>query len=346
MKINFLGDIGIFKKYQELNIDPFFEIQLPESDLNIGNFEFIIQKNRKKIFYDVQEKYSCSYDYLSKLKINKFHGFGLANNHSLDYGLEGALDTIDYIENAGIQVFGFSKNMNYSIGKFEVDGIKVGVIACVKKGRWSKELYGYGPDSYDNELIKELIFKNITNFDHIIVYPHWGTELISVPDVKDTLNAKKFIDAGASAVIGHHPHVSQGVEQYKNGIIAYSLGSFIYVHEDELGYSKRDTKRHVSICLNIEFNKSCITDYTCYYYRYNQNNKIPEKDDSESIKNFIYYLNDNIYNQNLYKQEIKRILVLRELFSFWERFKASPMKTIVNYSKHILSVGMRRFFNK
>jgi len=345
MKINFLGDIGIFKKYQELNIDPFNEIQLPESDLNIGNFEFVIHKNRKKFFYDVQEKYSCSFNYLSKLKIDRFHGLGLANNHILDYGLEGALDTIGCIKKAGTQVFGFSNDLNYSLGKFEVNGIKIGVIACVKKGRWTKEKYGFGPDTYDVELIIETIRKNLDKFDHLIVYPHWGTELISVPYIADTKKAKTFIDAGASAVIGHHPHVSQGIERYKNGIIAYSLGSFIYVHEDELGYSNKDSKRDISMCLNVEFNKSVITDYTCHLYQYNQNTKIPEKIDSESIKNIIDYLNSNIYNQKLYKQEIRRVLVLREIVSFWERFKSNPLKTIVNYSMHFLSVVNRKIFN-
>ena len=346
MKINFLGDIGLFKKFEELNIDPFDSIQLPESDLNIGNFEFIIHENRKKLFYDVQEKYSCSYNYLSKLKVEKFHGFGLANNHSMDYGLKGAMDTIAYFKKAGIQVFGFSNDMNYSLGRFEVDRIKIGVIACVKKGRWSKERYGYGPDSYNAERIIETIRRNVNNFDHIIVYPHWGTELISVPDKKDTENAKAFIDTGASAVIGHHPHVSQGIERYKNGLIAYSLGSYIYVHEDELGYAKRDSKRHISICLNIDFNKSAIVDYTCHYYKYNQSTKIPEKVNAGSLKDLNDYLNGNIYNQKLYKQEIRRVLVLRELFSFWERFKSSPLKTIGNYSKYILSIGIRKVFNK
>ena len=345
MKINFLGDIGIFKKYEELNIDP-FEVQLPESDLNIGNFEFIIHKNRRKFFNDVQERYSCSYDYLNKLRFDKFHGFSMANNHCLDYGLEGALDTINIINKKGIQVFGFSNEANYSIGKFEFNGVKIGIIACVKKGRWSKETFGYGPDSYNTELIRDEIRNNLNSFDHLIIYPHWGTELISVPDIRNTKNAKAFIDAGASAVIGHHPHVSQGIEQYKNGLIAYSLGSFIYVHEDEIGYSQKNLNRHISICLNIEFSKSAIVGYTSYYYRYDQNTKIPKVIDKESIKEYIDYLDDNIYNHKLFKQEIRKVLILREIRSFWERFKSNPIITLGNYLKHIITFGLRKFFNR
>lgn len=346
MKINFVGDIGLFKTFEDLQIDPFNETILPDSNLNIGNFEFVIPDNRTKAYYDVQEKYSCSYDYLKKLRIDKFHGFGLANNHSLDYGLEGALDTITSIKNAGIQVFGFSNDMNYSLGKFEAEGIKVGIIGCVKKGRWSKEIYGYGPDSYYTNLIVDLIRKNRNDFDHLVVYPHWGKELISVPDIQDTESAKAFIDAGASAVIGHHPHVPQGVERYKHGFIAYSLGSFIYVHEDELGYSKRLTKRHISICVTIDFSARDITAFSCHYYQYNQKTRIPEMVDSESMRVYANYLNDNIYNNKLYRQEIRRILFVREVISFWERFKSSPIKTIANYIIITVSLVKKRIFNK
>ncbi|NJK87716.1 MAG: hypothetical protein HC906_18815 [Bacteroidales bacterium] len=97
-KINFLGDIGLFRRYEKLNIDPFSGIQLPQADYSIGNFEFIVSKNRNKNFYDVQEKYSCSFSYAEKLNLNVFSGFSLANNHCLDYGLNGALDTIDLLQ--------------------------------------------------------------------------------------------------------------------------------------------------------------------------------------------------------------------------------------------------------
>lgn len=335
MKINFLGDIGIFNKFEELQIDPFEQIQLPSADFNIGNFEFIIPKEKHKFFYDVQEQYSCSYDYFQKLNLNKFHGFGLANNHCLDYGLKGALDTIEYIKKSGIQVFGFSQNSNYSIGNFEAQGIKIGIIACAKNSRCSKEKFDYGPDSYDVEKIRHTIINNRNNFNHIIIFPHWGTELIDVPNLEDTKNARIFIDAGASAVIGHHPHVSQGIEQYKNGLIAYSLGSFIYIHEEELGYSKRDKNRKFSICLQVEFSKNSIIGYQSYYYEYNPDTKIPEITHANSHESFAQYLDNNIFNQKLFNQEFRKILIRREIRSFWERLKSHPLLTLFNYTKYL-----------
>jgi poly-gamma-glutamate capsule biosynthesis protein CapA/YwtB (metallophosphatase superfamily) len=336
MKINFLGDIGLFKKFEELKIDPFLEVQLPDSDLTIGNFEFIVPRNGKKFFYDVQDKYNCSHEYLETLSINKFQGLGLANNHSLDYGPEGALDTMNYLTKAGIVVFGFSSDNNYTLGRFEVKGIRVGVIACVKKGRWSKEIHGYGPDTYSVGKICSLIKDNLNNFDHIIVYPHWGTELIEIPDLEDTENAKAFIDSGASAVIGHHPHVSQGIEVYGKGIIAYSLGSFIYISEEEVGYSAKNTSRDISICLHVEFSKEKILGYQAFYYRYNHEKKIPEPVNDVKSFNYALYLDSSIYNRKLYNNQILSVLLKRELRSFFERFRDKPLKTLFNYGKYLI----------
>ena len=295
----------------------------------------------------MQDGYSCSSEYLKKININKFQGFGFANNHCLDYGLEGASETIGVIRKAGIEVFGFSNDLNYSIGKFESRGIRVGIIACVKSGRWSKELYGYGPDSYNPDRIINLIKTHRGDFDHLVIYPHWGTELIIVPDHRDTECAKMFIDAGATAVIGHHPHVSQGVERYKHGFIAYSLGSFIYIHEDELGYSGINTDRLISMCVNVEFGSSDITAVTCHYYRYNENKKIPENaTESEPIRAYAEILNSGIYDQKLRRRQIRKVLFHREIISFWERFKSSPFKATGNYSRFLCQTISKWLFNK
>ena len=62
----------------------------------------------------------------------------------------------------------------------------------------------------------------------MIVVLHWGTQYDEVPSAEQVKAARAFIDAGAGAVIGHHPHILQGVERYKGGLIAYSLGNFLF----------------------------------------------------------------------------------------------------------------------
>jgi len=333
MRINFVGDVGIFRKFEEHEIDPFEGVYLPAADLNIANFEFIISKERKRFFYDVQDQYSCSYEYLERLSVDRFDGFGLANNHSLDYGLEGALDVIEFMNEKGVSAFGFSTTAEYSIGSLSQDGITVGIIAFVKEGRWSKNKHGFGPDSYDPDQICKLIRQNKNEFNHLIVYPHWGTELVEIPDVRDTENARRFIDAGATAVIGHHPHISQGIETFNGGVIAYSLGSFIYIPEQELGYSADHKNRDVSICLQLELGEERMLSYRAHYYRYNKQTMIPEPVEDDHAKEYAKYLNENVFNRDLYRQQVKKDLLRRELRSFLHRFRAKPFQTIWNYSK-------------
>jgi poly-gamma-glutamate synthesis protein (capsule biosynthesis protein) len=67
-----------------------------------------------------------------------------------------------------------------------------------------------------------------TRADYIVVNLHWGTENARTPDESQRTFAHALIDAGADAVIGHHPHVLQGIERYGNGVIVYSLGNFVF----------------------------------------------------------------------------------------------------------------------
>ncbi len=280
------------------------------------------------------------------LFVEKFGLLGLANNHVMDYGLEGVRDTMGILNKKKIQYFGFSEDKDLSIGHITSNGIRFGLIGCVKKGRWSKENFGFGPNTYDCVTICGIIKENKSRFDHIILYPHWGTELVDIPDTEDTKNAKKFIDAGASAVIGHHPHVPQGVEFYNQGIIAYSLGSFIYVNEQELGYSLKNPNRLFSMCLNIEFSKEKILRHTIYYFKYNQVKKIPEPANDDSIHQYDYYLNKNIYNEKLFRKLLFKIFIRREIKSFFIRFKQNPVKTSIHYTLFLFKKVLNRIKGK
>lgn len=344
MTINFVGDIGIFKKFEDLGIDPFLEVKLPRADMNIGNFEFISTEDHTPFFYDVQTKYNCSLSYLRQLKIETFDGLGLANNHVLDYGPEAVADTLSVLRDKGIGVFGYSTGRGYNIGAFEKDGIRIAVLAFVKPGRWSKEKHGFGPDSYNPLSIVEEIEKHSEVFDHVIVFPHWGTELVEIPNEADTLNAKRFIDAGASAVIGHHPHISQGIETYRHGLIAYSLGSFIYIPEDEVGYSKKNKNRDISICLTVEFDKDRIIEYKAQYYKYDPVTKIPIVQPDESIKEYASFLDSHIYDLQLFNKQIRETLFKREVRSFLHRFRKKPVKTLYYYMGQLRLKKFKKLF--
>lgn len=335
--INFVGDIGLFEKYEERKIDPFSAIYLPNADYNVANFEFITPKEKNINFFDVQLKYSCNYNYFKKLKLEIFDIFSLANNHVNDFGANGVRDVLDIFEKKGIKHFGYSFNEKYNILIIEDNKIKFAFIGCINQGRWSKENNnGSGPDLLDSQKIIELISTLKIECNHVIIYPHWGSELIDIPPPNNVKIARSFIDAGASAVIGTHAHVIQGVENYKNGLIAYGTGSFVYVHQEEVAYDGL-VEREYSLCINIKFGTTGIIAYKSYLYKYNNQLLIPEFYEKlpEAQKTYLEFVNNNIENGDLYKKKVKSILLKRELFSFFIRFRKKPFRTLLYYTDYI-----------
>lgn len=334
VRLNFVGDIALFKEFQDRNIDPFKLIVLPESDYNIGNFEFIIPLKRDKYFFDVSDQYAVGYDYFTSLELNRFNAFSMANNHCMDYGWEGLEDVIKVFEKKGISSFGVGSD-EFNILKFELNGISFAIIAVVKSGRWSRSAeIPSGPDPYNIDAIIEKIRYLKSSTNHVIVFPHFGTELVDIPDPDDVKNARLMIDNGATAVIGHHPHIIQGIENYKNGIIAYSLGSFIYIPENEGGYSRNQSKnRNFSICLNLSFNKDGIASAEPVFYRYDEKSSIPLL--FEGRIPYFDEVNNLVNNSKAYYSRIRKELLSRELTGFYQRFKKNPFKTIKHYLSYL-----------
>ena len=333
VNLNFLGDIGLFKSYEDNNVEPVSEIHLPKSDFNIANLEFIgYDSTFIKNYFDVQIKYFPSVTFLAKCNLEKFDYLSLANNHIMDFGVEGIERNIYLLQKKNIYYFGFGCNENYNPAEIQKNNIKILLIGCIGKGRWSKgKNDGYGPDELDISKLTNFITTNKSQYSHIIVYPHWGSELVDVPNPTDIKKAHEIIDAGATAVIGTHSHIIQGVENYKNGVIAYGLGSFIYSPKEEFGYIK-NKKREYSICFNIELDQESIVDYKVYYYLLDNKN-IPRMVISPTKKEINYFnkLNTTIGNKSLYKKGKYVSLLVREFYSLLLRFFINPRAAANHY---------------
>lgn len=156
----------------------------------------------------------------------------LANNHALDWGVDALLDTFTTLEEAGIDYVGAGRNIDrakepvyYTIGDT--------TIAFVAASRVIYAVDWYATDNrpgmigtYDPALFLETIKEAKANSDYVVAYVHWGVERTNEPVEYQKQLAKAYIDAGADAVIGCHPHVMQGIEFYKGKPIAYSLGNY------------------------------------------------------------------------------------------------------------------------
>lgn len=158
----------------------------------------------------------------------------LANNHALDYGRDALLDTFRTLDDAGIDYVGAGENLDRAKEPvyFKVGGKKIAFVAAsrvVFSGSW------YATDSqsgmvgtYDPTLILESIKEAKVNSDYVVIFVHWGVEREDHPVDYQRSLAKQYIDAGADAVVGCHPHVMEGFEYYKGKPIAYSLGNYIF----------------------------------------------------------------------------------------------------------------------
>lgn len=158
---------------------------------------------------------------------------GLANNHVYDYGKQALLDTFDTLDNAGIPYVGAGHNLEEAMKPvyMTVDGKTIAFVAAsrAEKNKMTPQATETEPGilrCYDTELFLQEIQKSKENADFVIAYVHWGTEYsYDLEDVQLT-TGKEYLDAGADAVIGAHPHCLQGMEYYNGKPIIYSLGNF------------------------------------------------------------------------------------------------------------------------
>lgn len=158
----------------------------------------------------------------------------LANNHVMDYGQEGLLDTMKHVDQSGLKRIGVGKDIDeaYRPVIVEKQGIKtafLGFSRVVPEQSWKAGKGHPGvAESYNYKLPVEAIQKARKEADLVVVIAHWGIEREDHPDKNQKELAHRYIDAGADLVVASHPHVLQGFESYKGKWIAYSLGNFIF----------------------------------------------------------------------------------------------------------------------
>lgn len=160
----------------------------------------------------------------------------LANNHALDWGSGALLDTIDRLSSAGVAVTGAGRDLeaartpavlNTTAGTVAVLAFSDILPAGFSAGA---ERAGVNPVRPDRQRLLDDIAAASDRADYVLVSFHWGMEYEGYAGQVQRALAHDAVDAGADLVIGHHPHVLQGLEVYKDKLIAYSLGDFVFDH--------------------------------------------------------------------------------------------------------------------
>ena len=206
-----------FDAFYQMKNDPGYFFQkvkdiFTADDLTVANMEGTLTTSN-----DRQQKtfaFKGDPSYTEILTRGGVEATNLANNHSHDYGDQSYEDTIQYLEAAGITTFGYDRT-----AVMDVKGIKVGLIGIYEL----KDGLGRQQQVIDTiQAVKD------QGAQVIIVSFHWGTEKSNIPDDIQKTLAHLAIDQGADLVVGHHPHVLQGIEKYQGKNIVYSLGNFCF----------------------------------------------------------------------------------------------------------------------
>lgn len=202
---------------------------LKNSDAVFGNVEGPVTAKGP----NVGSRFSFAMDskILPVLVANNFKMVSFANNHVGDRSSTGFLDTLNNFDAAGLTYTGAGRNITEAsqVKTIEVNGITLGFIACSDVGPdWLKATEtAAGQLLCSNPKLAEIITNAKSQVDFLIFSAHWGAEYHPRSQHQvDT--AHNVIDHGADMVIGHHPHVIQATEWYKDKFIAYSLGNFIF----------------------------------------------------------------------------------------------------------------------
>lgn len=153
-------------------------------------------------------------EYVNILTEGSVEAVTMANNHRLDYFEQGTKDTVAALDDAGI-AYAYDSHL----GVYETKGIRIGFVAVNEVGQ------GAGVEKYLREGIGLLQEEGA---DLILACCHWGVERENYPEEYQQSLGKQCIDWGADLVLGHHPHVLQGIEEYKGKYIVYSLGNFCF----------------------------------------------------------------------------------------------------------------------
>ena len=190
-------------------VEPIFS----QDDLTIVNMEGTLTQETSRKENEIYA-FKGDEEYAQILTEGSVEAANLANNHSYDYGEKSYTDTIQALEDVGISTFGYDRT-----AIVDVKGVKVGLL-----GTYELDVH----EDCEEDMIENIQSLQEQGAQIIIASFHWGIERANIPNEIQVDLAHSAIDHGADLVLGHHPHVLQGIETYKGKNIVYSLANFCF----------------------------------------------------------------------------------------------------------------------
>ena len=232
--VAFFGDIRLTGPRQAGLLDPAVRDFSDAHALRCCNFEGAVPHEGAVIEKTAGPAVMQGPDAAARVLDAGFNLITLANNHMMDYGAPGLDATVRALSAAALLGAGDTPPMGYRPYIVTVNGVKLGFLACSEKQHGVLDGSRQAGVAWicHPRMMNDIRYLR-AECDHVIVLPHAGLEDVTQPLPEWRALYRRFIDAGASAVIGSHPHAPQGYERYKRGIIVYSLGNAAWEPEEE-----------------------------------------------------------------------------------------------------------------
>ncbi len=221
--IKAVGDICL----QAVPNDPFSKLgDLLTADITFGNLECCL--TTRSDGRDKPEVLSAPPERAADLAAAGFDVVCLANNHSLDFGPAGLRDTLDALADQPLALLGGGRTEREATETLWVErsGRKVAFVSTTDAA--GSDPAGPSIAVISLKALADQIRTIRAQADAVVASFHGGIEMDETPSAFVVRSLRALVDAGADVVLGHHPHVLQGVERYRDKFIAYSLGNFMF----------------------------------------------------------------------------------------------------------------------
>lgn len=244
IELLFVGDIlmdwSTKETMNQKGVDyPFFHVkkEISAADIAVANLENPLT-TRDDTFKDQNQLYNfkSNPEHIQGVINAGFDLVSLANNHALDYGQEGLVDTIETLKENKLDYIGVGKTKEeaFQAKEYQLKGKKIKIMSAsrfVPSAGWysfHKRTKAAIAGAYDLDYLVQKVKEEKEQTDFLVLFLHWGVEKTTTPAEYQKVYVKQLVEAGVDAIIGSHPHWLQGFEYYEGVPVAYSLGNFLF----------------------------------------------------------------------------------------------------------------------